>query len=380
MKILYVLDIYPVLSETFIRDEIKELREQGHEVIISCFTLGEDIDRIPSDLKPDVVLNDYKISISWTMIKAILKIKNTTFSFEQKNIPLKEIIFHSLKIEKLAKINKVDRIHAHFGLNASAFAIQASKFSNIPCSFTLHGYDVNKANIDMVAKLKFVNNVISVSDFLKDETIKKNNLPNYLSKKIKVIPFGVKTRNQKITKIKTNEYLFVGRFNKVKGIEHMLKIWEKDRTLSLLNLIGFGTDEEEKFLKNEIKNKKLNVRILGKRNSPQIFEAMSSHKAIILPFKINKKTGERDTGAIVAKEAMLNEIPIITTDLIDHIVTENEAFIAKSDNEDSLYEKILNFENSKIELISEKTKKAKEKVLSEFTIERQVKEFIKCIQ
>lgn len=380
MKILYVLDVYPILSETFIRDEIEELQSQGHEIIITSFNHSNDMPNLPQNLSPQTILNKSSLKKTTAFIYLLKKIKRISYAFEQKQIPIKEILFHSVKISKIAIEHNVDHIHSHFGLNAASFAIQSSKLTGLPCSFTVHGYDVNKVNLDMIPKIRNATTIISISEFLKEEIIRKNKINKSLADKIKVIPFGVKTSKKAKEKERNEKFLFVGRFNKVKGIEHLVNIWKKDRTMKKLDLIGFGSEAEENELRNEINENKLNIEILGRRNSDEIYNAMSEYKAIILPFQINKKTGERDTGAIVAKEAMLNQIPIITTDLIKNIITENEAYIAIQNNETSLYEKIKEYNNSNNDLVNEKINNASKKLKNDFSIEKQIKGFIKCIQ
>lgn len=390
MKILYVLDTYPIFSETFIRDEIEELKLQGHEIIITTFTYGDKEFPLKECLKPSFVLNETSFSTVKSLCTLIKKINKFSFSFKQKNIPKKEIIYHSIKIAEIAKNLKVDHIHSHFGLNAASFAIQAAKILDIPSSFTVHGYDINKVNVDIAEKVEYTDKVISVSSFLKEEMIKKNNLNEKNASKIKIIPFGVKSLN--FPKVERNQrYLFVGRFNKVKGIEHILEIWKKNKELPWIDLIGFGTPEEESEIAKMIINDGLKIRILGKKTSEEIHKAMLLYKAIILPFQINKKTGERDTGAIVAKEAMINQIPIITTDLIPHIVSNKEGYIAKMGNAEDLLKKIKDFQydrqnannfshfanNNELE---SKIKNAHLKILNNYSIKKQIKEFTLCLK
>lgn len=381
MKILYVLDCYPILSETFIRDEIEEMQRQGNEIIIATFNYGDKEIKLPNNLKPSYILNELYYSKKEAAKKLISLATKISFALKQDNIPTKEMLYHSLKISDLALKHNVDRIHAHFGLNASAFVIQAALFSNKKSSFTVHGYDVNKVNADIKTKMMYVDNVVSVSQFLKDEMTKKNNLSLELQNKIKVIPFGIKTHLKRAEKSKRNEkYLFVGRFNEVKGIDHILDAWSKNKALPQIDLIGFGKEKDELNLLKKIKEKNLNIKVLGKRNSVEIFDAMSQYKAIVLPFKINSKTGERDTGAIVAKEAMLNKIPIITTDLIPHIVSKECGYIAKMNDSISLLKQISYFENLNENEINKKTEFAYNFVKKNYSINKQVEDFIKWIK
>lgn len=379
MKILYVLDIYPILSESFIRDEIEEMRERGHEIIIGTFKKGDNSFELPESLKNYTNFNDLsfsKLEAGKILLKNIRKLK---FSLKQRNIPLKEILFHSAKISEFVKTHNIDHIHAHFGLNASAFAIQAGNISNIPVSFTVHGYDVNKVNADMAAKLQFANKVFAISEILKMRMIKRNNIKDVYQDKIEVIPFGVKVKNKVNPKIRNDRYLFVGRFNKVKGIEHILNIWEDDKSLGWIDLIGFGEEIEERDIRDRISKNKLKVNLIGKKTSKEIYEAMAEYKAMVLPFQINKVTGEQDTGAIVAKEAMLNEIPVITTDLIPHIVDNNTGLIAKSGDTKTLFKEIKRLDSLSKEEIKRITDKAYLTILEKYSIDKQIKDFEKCI-
>jgi glycosyltransferase involved in cell wall biosynthesis len=379
MKILYVLDIYPILSESFIRDEIEEMRERGHEIIIGTFKNGDNTLKLPDSLSDYNNFNELKFSKKEAVKILIKNINRLRFSFKQKNIPLKEILFHSAKISNFVKKHKIEHIHAHFGLNAAAFAIQAGNLSNTPVSFTVHGFDVNKANLDMSAKLQFANKVFSVSEILKMRIIKRNNIKKIYQNKIEVIPFGVKVKNKATKKIRNDRYLFVGRFNKVKGIEHILNIWKENKSLNWIDLIGFGEENEERNIIERIKENNLKINLLGKRNSKEIYEAMSEYKAIILPFQINKITGEQDTGAIVAKEAMLNEIPVITTDLIPHIVDNKTGLIAKSGDAKTLFQEIKRLDSLSKEEIKRITDKAYLTILEKYSIDKQIKDFESCI-
>lgn len=380
MKILYVLDTYPIYSETFIRDEIEELISQGNTVYITTFNYGDKSYPLKDILKPDAVLNQTPYSKYEALKGFMMNINRFAFSFKQSNIPKKEIIYHSLKIYNLAKKYKVDYIHSHFGLNAAAFAIQASKLLNKPSSFTVHGYDINKLNIDIEEKVAYADKIISVSEYLKSEMIRKNNLTEELSEKIKVIPFGVKVEQSQNFNTRNNRYLFVGRFNKVKGLEHIIKLWKENKDLPWIDLIGFGDEDYEARLRKEISENKLKINILGKKDSKYIYNAMASYKAIILPFQKNKKTGEMDTGAIVAKEAMLNKIPVITTDLIPHIVSKEQGFIAKSGCKDSLMLKIKDFQNENQKDINRKLDSAYLSILNKYSIKKQIKEFTLWLQ
>lgn len=379
MKILYVLDVYPIFSESFIRDEIEELIYQGHTVYITAFNKGDDSYPLKDILKPDVILNECFLPKIKALKIFISKILFFSFSCKQKNIPKREIIFHSIKIYNLAKKYKIDHIHSHFGLNAASFAIQASKLLKKPSSFTVHGYDINKVNIDMKPKIEYADKVISVSDYLKNEMIRKNNLNNKLSNKIDVIPFGVKTENKIKSNIRNDRFLFVGRFNKVKGLEHIIEIWKDNDGLPWIDLIGFGDDDYESDLKEKIKKYNLKIKILGKKDSKYIYNAMATYKAIVLPFQKNKETGEMDTGAIVAKEAMLNKIPIITTDLIPHIISINEGFIARSGCPYSLKAKINEFQNENQNDLNKKLDKAYGSIIQKYSIKKQIKEFLLCL-
>lgn len=376
MKILYVLDVYPVYSETFIRNEIKEMKNQGHELIISSFNKGDDI-KLEESQKLDYCLND----LPYSKLKAFLLLLKSGFSklkfgFQQKSISKKSIFFNASKIAKLAKMHEVDHIHAHFGSNASAFAIQAAKLAETTSSFTIHGYDINKEKKDLHLKTKATDLVVSVSDELKEKLTKECLNDKTCKNKIKVVYFGVDPKN-KIKRIEKDNgrYLFVGRLNEVKGLEQIIEVWNKDKKETPLDVIGSGSEEYELFLKNKVLDCNINIKFLGHKESKEIFNFLSKYKAIILPFVENPVTKEKDTGSIITKESMLMEIPIITSDIIPFIADKNSAYISKSSDPKSLSLAIKEFEEAKKSEIKEKTETGLKNVLTKYTTTRQVGDF-----
>src|ERR1051326_5469058 len=110
-RIAYVLKVFPKISETFIAEELAELRRRGVEV------------RILSLLPPR---NEPQHQIV------------TTAGLEEITCYQPERFSHVLKEFR------PELLHAHFATEATETAIELATEEGIPFTFTAHGYDIHR--------------------------------------------------------------------------------------------------------------------------------------------------------------------------------------------------------------------------------------------
>lgn len=95
--------------------------------------------------------------------------------------------------------------------------------------------------------------------------------PNFVAAGSKIIPFEQRK----------NQFVFLGRLDKLKGIDQLLKIWQSVRDSEL---IVCGTGPLEKWCKQYIELHKMNnVKMLGNISNQTALEILSQSKAMILP-------------------------------------------------------------------------------------------------
>lgn len=101
--------------------------------------------------------------------------------------------------------------------------------------------------------------------------------PNFVNINIETVPFY----NRK------NQYIFVGRLDKLKGIQLLLEAWKfisRQDSNSVLNLLICGTGPMEEYCQNYIKDNNLtNITMVGFIPNDTAMKHISESKALILP-------------------------------------------------------------------------------------------------
>ncbi len=190
----------------------------------------------------------------------------------------KNIINNIFKLRRVLKKNNIDIVHIH-----SIFSNLIFQISNIGLNkkslITVHsrsdfdrkkGVKSNIMNGLEIVLLKRNNRIVTVSESIKEYLRKKG-----INKEISVIYNGVnKIKSKKSLslkkKFKDNYFkekdlliFFIGRLTEVKGVFNLLEICEKIKNENIKFLV-IGEGELEEYIKNKIKEKKLNnIKLLG---------------------------------------------------------------------------------------------------------------------
>src|SRR5207244_13585822 len=119
-RIVYVLKVFPKLSETFVAEELAELRRRRIELRILSLLPAR------GGLRHDIFVNAGLEQIT---------------SYEPED-------FLGIVQEFRPQL-----LHAHFATEATAMAIELATEQGIPFTFTAHGYDIHrKAPVDFGAR------------------------------------------------------------------------------------------------------------------------------------------------------------------------------------------------------------------------------------
>lgn len=291
-RILLVHNYYQVPGgeDTVVLNEKKMLEDNGHEVFI--YTRNND------EIKRMNILGKLKLAIE------------TIYS-------LKTII----EIKKVIKENRIDIVHVHntFPL-ISPSIYKAAKECGVKVVQTIHNFRLlcpsatftckgkicekcmndglrfsikNKCyrsstiqTLIIVLMLK-VNKIIGSYDkvdaYIALTNFNKNKLQHLIPNEKIFVKSNFVDINKEIIPFekRKNQFVFVGRLDKLKGIDLLLKAWKgiKDS-----DLIIFGTGPEEEWCKNYIKeNNLLNVKLMGFVSNEKVKKIITYSKALILP-------------------------------------------------------------------------------------------------
>ncbi|MCA0304790.1 MAG: glycosyltransferase family 4 protein [Proteobacteria bacterium] len=312
-KIAYVLADFPALSETFIGNEIRAMRRQGHEIVPIAMHLldgpAQPEDKVlaaetasPGSIPSLPVLatllrpsRRWREALAWTM--------------KQRALSKRSLLWNALKIATIARRHGCTHVHAHFAGGATAHAIVAARWIGATVSFIGHGHDIYSEPEDLVAKLSAADFVVGTCDDMVDDF--RSLVPTVQTARI-----ACGTDLERFRPANGNEpadtFLAVGRLVGQKGYEVLLEALARCRSHARIDVIGTGPLEAE--LKAMASSLGLGDRItwLGPRPNTWIAENGPRYLALLAPFRMDSK-GERDTSPVVIKEAAAMGLPVIAT-------------------------------------------------------------------
>ena len=157
-RLVYVINVFPKLSETFIANEIAELRRRGIELRVLSL-------RQPTDpLRHEVVAETGLESVTCR---------------------------DPARFPQLLQEFKPQLLHAHFATEPAAAARDWAAMVGVPFTFTAHGYDIRrKAPPDFAARAAAASAVVTVSEANRQHIFNTFGVP---AEKLRVIPSGVDT-------------------------------------------------------------------------------------------------------------------------------------------------------------------------------------------
>ncbi|NRA85275.1 MAG: glycosyltransferase family 4 protein [Gammaproteobacteria bacterium] len=329
-KIAYVLASYPVLSETFVGTEMRNMQRCGHDVQPIAFNRHQGQYQEQDQALKDrtLFLSDYSqlfvfkglFYIGWGVFSAL------KFGVLQQGLTFKSLIANALKLAYFAKKNNCTHFHAHFAQGAAATAIVAARLCGASVSFVGHGYDVYATPQDLTLKLNTVDFAIAVCQDMLDDfkslapsaTVSLVycgvELERFSCNFAKTNADAISATNFRNLQCKKNKLLFIGRLCETKGLFtllHALKLLPPT-VRPVIDLVGEGILKSA--LQLYVRDHQLTayVNFLGPKQSTWFITNSHNYDAMIAPFEL-ASNGDRDTGPVVVKEAMALKLPVITT-------------------------------------------------------------------
>lgn len=300
-RVLLVHNFYqiPGGEDTVFNNEKKLLEDSGHKVIIYT--------------------RDNKEIEKFNMIEKICYPLKTIFSLKTYN-----------EAKKIISDNQIDIVHAHNTWPLISPALYyAALHSKVPVVQTVHNFRLicpggilyhngkifeESLHVGLRSSIKqkvykesyihtFISaatlkihrimgtykkvNYIFLTEFNKKKHLELNTGKHTIinEKKTFIKPNFVNMDRQVLSLAKRkNQFVFVGRLDKLKGIDLLLKAWEQIKDS---DLIICGTGPEEEACRESIKKKKLsNVHMKGLVSNSQAMEIIAESRALILPTQL----------------------------------------------------------------------------------------------
>ncbi len=336
MNIAFVLNSFPVTTETFIINQIIDVINKGHQVTIFAYSKGEN-----QVVHPAIKENGLLEKVVY--LKAFPKSKSKRVRFLNELIASPKhnnrkilLAFNILKFGKQAVNLRMlykaqwfltdetfDVIHCHFA--HSALPIIALKelgfLNNEKIVVTFHGYDIDPSKIDLYkTKYKALYkgcDLITYNSIYTEQLLIKAEAPK---EKLVLLPVGLDvSRFKRSTVYKPTtpaRLLFCGRLIPFKGPDNAIKIIAllKERNIACqLTIIGEG--DMKPTLEKMVFDAGLEqeVAIVGAKPQNEIKAYLENSTLFILPGIHDPETNRAENQGLVIQEAQAMGVPVIVS-------------------------------------------------------------------
>ena len=319
MRIAYVLDTFPKLSETFILREIQELERQGHD--LHFFALNRPAQQFDENVQAYEQRTFYRPSVFST---SFFRGRGSVLAAAGEALPGK---FSDLRSRYFANIARVfalemsplgiERIHSHFASLPALLGALAAECLDAKFSFSAHANDVfvNPELLDW--KTARADLVLTCNRAAHEHLL--DQLPPDSRSKVRLVHHGIdlsgRSFDEKEDVEKPRQILSVGRLEEKKGFDDLLraaKLLHQDGAEFHLQVVGdgglrnaledlrseLGLDEQVEFL-----GALPNTEVWGLLERAHLFALASRQTA----------DGDRDGIPNVLLEAAVAGVPIVAT-------------------------------------------------------------------
>lgn len=361
LRIAFIHNAFPVLSETFISKEMLGLRKLGLQLEIYSlfrpeepqrdqgFPEGQNIYYLLDSLNLWRLLSAHVIF----MLSAPLRYAQTAcFVLQHGNRAVsvfslmaalhsprsatrdarQDMRLHFLLAAPLARRMRADQvtfINSHFADAAASFALLTARLLGVQYGITAHAYDIFTPQFNMTEKLSGARFVLTCTLFNQQVLQKEHALQ--VKDKCRVFYHGAATsRFERFVRPEssTSEILAVGRLAAKKGFPLLLAACARLREQQInfcCRIVGDGPMRQE--LADLIRDLKLDrhVQLTGAVRSDATIAYYQRADLFVLPCLI-EEDGNRDGIPNVIAEAMAMELPVVATDIsgIPELVLHSE--------------------------------------------------------
>jgi glycosyltransferase involved in cell wall biosynthesis len=312
--VVYVLERHVELSETFVSNEIAELRRQGVRVEVLVLNEG-DAGRDPTAVYLFERFTG-KARLGRAHAAAVLRHPLRYIGFVRAVLAMRgeAVPWRNLPAAAEELEGAVARVHAHFAWRAAAAAIPLARLLGVPCSVTVHARDVFADRRHVPFKLGAVDRIVTVCEYNR-RWLQQHDAPR---PPISVVVCGVVPPTDEPMVDQVVDVLAVGRLVPKKGFDVLV-----DAVALLvpihpeLRVEILGEGELRGSLGARIRSLGLegNVHLRGATPHAEVLARIREAKIVAVPARI-APDGDRDSMPVIAKEAMARGRPVVASDLV----------------------------------------------------------------
>jgi glycosyltransferase involved in cell wall biosynthesis len=393
MKIGYIIANFPVLSETFVVNDIRGLEALGHEV--TAIALGEAESATVGNpnytikgktvrvkgLNPPVLRKLHKILARAQLVRKYGQDFAARYNHQPADMPdelFQDRLAWDAALAQIDALN-LDFLYVHFAMRQLLLGYHASRLLDIPLGVTLPAHDIftnplTKFFPQLLGQCAFA---ITVSNYNKEAILKL--APKLDPEKIHVLANGIDTN---LFKPRFHDpdspfrFAAVGRLVEIKGFHFLIEaagLLAKKRRDFTIDIIGDGPYRER--LEHRIHDLEIEheVQLLGPRDHSFIAHWLPDQDCCVLPCII-AKDGNRDGMPMVLREAMASGLPAISTNILGlhETVTPETGLLVEAENPEALAAGLEHMINLSPGQYRSMAQAARQRAESLFSLEHQV--------
>jgi len=393
MRIGYLIANFPVLSETFVVNDIRGLEALGHDV--TAIALG---DAEPATIgNPNYTIKGKTVRVKGLHTPVLRKIQkllsrshlsrkygerfSTRFNSKPADMPAElwqDRLAWDAALHQIDDLN-LDFLHVHFAMRQLLLGYHASRLLDIPLGCTLPAHDIftnplTKFFPQLLGQCSFL---ITVSEYNKEAILKL--APQLDASKVHVQANGIDVN---LFKPKYHDpdspfrFSAVGRLVEIKGFHVLIEaagILARRRRDFTIDIIGDGPFRKR--LEHRIHDLSIEheVQLLGPRDHSFIAHWLPDQDSLVLPCVI-AKDGNRDGMPMVLREAMACGLPALSTQLLGlhETVTPDTGLLVRPDDPASLADGMEHLLNLSATAYRTMAKAARQRAENLFSLEHQV--------
>jgi len=309
MRLLFVLDQWPELSETFVVNELEALRRMGHEVRVQAAREAPHPNpEAPRDVDVFLLGPGRLRDLLWLLRRhprecaADLAARRRRRREEWVR-PLRALAGPAREIERRG----VQHLHAHFAAGAALDALRLAALTGRPYSVTAHAYDIFARPRNLREKLERAAAVFTGCDY---NVVRLRELAPAADVHEVVMGVDANVFHRDGPLPQGRAILAVGRLVAKKGFDVLI-----DAAALLgdvrVRIVGEGTLRDE--LAHRIERSGAPVELLGSRPPAGVLAAMGEADVLAMPCVV-ARDGDRDSMPVVVKEAMAMQVLVVASD------------------------------------------------------------------
>jgi glycosyltransferase involved in cell wall biosynthesis len=423
-RIAYLLNFFPMISETFIISEIQNLKNLGVKINIYSLFHPESSE-VRQDVKELLLITNYVSDemnfrtllsnhLYFLFRRPRAYFQTLIFAFEHRNqsslfrtfLTLlrtknagdrhkisphdrQNVLVHFILTPPLARRilkGQFDLIHAQYANATASFAMLASMLTKIQYIITTHATDLFVKPELLSEKFKRARLVITCTKYNQEYIREKYPLVN--AENVHVIYHGLNVNAFQMSfprRVQKHPVLLsIGRLVPKKGFRHLLRACKilKEREIPFAcTIIGDGPDRGQLELYVRLNQLTDFVSFVGAIPPTQVRDYYEGANIFVLPCVIDS-SGDRDGIPNVIAEAMAMELPVISTTIsgIPEIVINGETGILVDPNEiDLLVDAVLDLSKNP-EKALQMGRKGRERILNVFDMNNHFQELATLLQ